>query len=78
MSDPNSIRNVEGMSAADRTGDVERVDELTSAWESSPLTDPIEARDPAAGPLAGHGDQERGDPQATPRPGTDRISDRRG
>lgn len=59
MSEPNSLQNVEGMATPDDPDDVERLAELTDTWGSSPLTDPVEAQDPAAGPLAEHGDSER-------------------
>lgn len=59
MSEPNSMQNVQGLSSPDGSDDVDRLADLTDAWEASPLSDPVEAQDPAAGPLAEHGDSER-------------------
>lgn len=61
MSEPNSMQNVEGVATPERPDDVERVEELADTWDSSPLTDPVEAQDPEAGPIVDHGDSERSD-----------------
>lgn len=64
MSEPNSLQNVEGLAAPDTPDDVERLAELDDSWGSSPLTDPVEAQDPAARPIAEHGDSDRPDTPA--------------
>lgn len=64
MSEPNSLQNVEGMASPDTPDDVERLADLDDAWASSPLTDPVEAQDPAAQPIAAHGDSDRPDTAA--------------
>jgi len=52
MSEPNSMQNVEGVATPERPDDVERVEELADTWDSSPLTDPVEAQDPEADRLS--------------------------
>ena len=68
MTEPTSVQNVEGLAEPEGTDDVDRIDDLTTSWESSPLTDPLGAQDPAARPLAEHGDTQSSDEPAERRP----------
>jgi hypothetical protein len=71
-SEPNSVHNVEGMATPERADDVERVEGLAETWNSSPLTDPIEAPDSGARPIAELGNSG----SRTRRAGAARTSDR--
>ena len=50
------------------TDDVERIADLTQSWESSPLTDPVEAMDPQAKPAVDHGDTAVLEPERGTQP----------
>jgi hypothetical protein len=52
--------------AEDPTSADERVDELTETWQTSPLTDPLDARDPGAKPIDEHGDTPAADERTGP------------
>ena len=58
MSETNSPHTVEGLDLPDDTDDVDRMADVTKSWESSPLTDPVDAMDPAARSVVDHGDTD--------------------
>ena len=68
MSEPNAVQNVQDAPPPEEADAEERVGELTRTWESSPLTDPVEAQDPDAKRIQDHGDTDVEDERIAQRP----------
>ncbi len=68
MSEATSRPDGEGPDPSTETDSVERIEELTDRWESSPLTDPIAGGDPDARPIIDHGDTPTDDERIAQRP----------
>jgi len=68
MSEPNAVQNVQDVPPPEEADAEERVEELTRTWESSPLTDPVEAQDPDAKRIEDHGDTDVEDERIAQRP----------
>lgn len=68
MSEPNAVQNVQDVPPPEQADAEERMEELTRTWESSPLTDPVEAQDPDAKQLQDHGDTDVEDERIAQRP----------
>jgi hypothetical protein len=68
MSEPNAVQNVQDVPPPEEADAEERVEELTRTWESSPLTDPVEAQDPDAKRIQDHGDTDVEDERIAQRP----------
>lgn len=68
MSEPNAVQNVQDVPPPEEADAEERVEDLTRTWESSPLTDPVEAQDPDAKRIQDHGDTDVEDERIAQRP----------
>lgn len=68
MSEPNAVQNVQDVPPPEEADAEERVEKLTRTWESSPLTDPVEAQDPDAKRIQDHGDTDVEDERIAQRP----------